>query len=175
MCKLLRSIWSTHVFHEIKLFSAIIHKISLKKGSIAQYMVLEHSSIKGLYPCDMCLHDYLLNKSCCHYLHQVAYPTQMVLSSSQYMLLQTCTFTLNIWFFLILLQRHWCQHNNFWLYTHKGEGESGPEVTTGLLRRAKGWSQLRKWCSALEVCEARAPFWDEAEVKDNSQNWKRTK
>lgn len=26
--------WSTHVFHEIKLFSAIIHKISHKKESI---------------------------------------------------------------------------------------------------------------------------------------------
>jgi len=53
---------------------------------------------------------------------------------------------------------------------HKGEGESGPEVMTGLLRRAKGRSQLRKWCSVLEVCEAKAPFWDEAEVWDNSQN-----
>lgn len=50
-------------------------------------------------------------------------------------------------------------------YTHKGEGESGPEVTTGLLRRAKGRSQLRKWCSVLEVREAGAPFWDEAELK----------
>lgn len=95
--RLLRSIWSTQVFQEIKLISAIIHKISQKKKrsitlSIWYYSVLllkDFTPVAGVFitTCE--------SKSYCHYLHQVVYHTQMFLSSSQYMLLQTRTFTLN--------------------------------------------------------------------------------
>lgn len=123
-----------------------------------QYMVLKHSSIKGLHHSGMCLHNYLWK-----YKHKWCTKLPVYVTSNMHIYFKHLFL-----FFLILLQCPWCYWNAFWLYTHKGEGESCLEVTTGLLRRAKGRSQLRKWCSVLEVCEARAPFLDEAEVKDNS-------
>lgn len=98
--KFLRSMWSIHVFCEIKLSSDIIHKISRTKETVnLSLWWWSIPLLKDFTPVAGAFMTLCESKSHCHYLHHVVCGTQMLLPSSQYRLLQKCTCTFNFWSF----------------------------------------------------------------------------